>query len=137
MSVFRNINGQQTEKHKEIIQKMQSEKSYYLDVTLNLNDGTYRPFNKPNEKTTYILVKFDHPPQIIQKIPRLIGKRLSCLSSIKETFENSKDYFEHPLRQCRYKRKSNYTKENEEINKKSRECDIFSFSPPYSKSVKH
>ena len=28
----------------------------YLDVTLNLNDGTYRPFHKTNEETNYIHV---------------------------------------------------------------------------------
>ena len=26
----------------------------YLDVTLNLNDGSYRPYKKPNEETNYI-----------------------------------------------------------------------------------
>ena len=44
----------------------------YLDVTLNLNDITYLPFNKPNEGTSYIHVESDHPPQIIKKIPRSI-----------------------------------------------------------------
>ena len=61
----------------------------YLVVTLNLNDGTYRPFHKPNEETTYIHVKSDHPPQIIKKIPRSIEKRLSRLAPTKEIFENS------------------------------------------------
>ena len=28
----------------------------YLDVTLNLNDGTYRPFHKTNEERNYIHV---------------------------------------------------------------------------------
>ena len=44
----------------------------YLDVTLNLNGGTYHPFHKPNEETTYIHVKYDHPPQIIKKNLRSI-----------------------------------------------------------------
>ena len=65
----------------------------YLDVTLNFSDGTYSPFHKPNEETTYIHVESDHFPQIIEKIPRSIEKRLSCLSSTKEIFENSKDYY--------------------------------------------
>ena len=62
----------------------------YVDVILNSNDGTYRPFNKPNEGTTYIHVESDHLPQIIKKIPRSIEKRLSRLSSTKEIFENRK-----------------------------------------------
>ena len=36
----------------------------YLDVTLNLNDGSYRPHKKPNEETNYIHVNSDHPPSI-------------------------------------------------------------------------
>ena len=32
----------------------------YLDVTLNLNDGSYRPYEKPNEETNYIHVNSDH-----------------------------------------------------------------------------
>ena len=108
----------------------------YLDVTLNLNDSTCRPFHKPNEETTYIHVESDHRPHIIKKIPRSIEKRLSCLSSTKEIFENSKDCYEQRLRQCRYNEKLNYTEENNKINKKSRKRNILWFNPPYSKSVK-
>ena len=32
----------------------------YLGVTLNLNDGSYRPYKKPNEETNYIHVNSDH-----------------------------------------------------------------------------
>ena len=39
----------------------------YLDVTLNLNDGTYRAFHKPNEETTYIHVECDHAPANYQE----------------------------------------------------------------------
>ena len=101
-----------------------------------MNDGTYHPFHKPNEKTTYIHVKSDHPPQIIKKIPRSIEKRLSRLSSTKEIFENMEDYYEQHLRQCRYNKKLNYTEENNKINKKSWKRNIFWFNPPYRKSVK-
>ena len=77
----------------------------YLDVTLNLNDGTYRPFHKPNEETTYIHIESDHPSQIIKKIPRSTEKRLSRLRATKEILENSKDYYEQRLRQCGYNEK--------------------------------
>ena len=108
----------------------------YLDVTLNLNDGTYCPFHKPNEETTYIHVESDHSPQIIKKIPRSIEKRLSRLSSTKQIFENSEGYYDQRLRQCGYNEKLSYTKENNEINQKSRKRNIRWFNPPYSKSVK-
>ena len=81
-----------------------------------MDDGTYRPFDKPNKETTYNYLESDHPPQIIQKIPRSTEKRLSRLSSTKEIFENSKDYYEQRLRQCSYNEKLNYTEENNRIN---------------------
>ena len=34
----------------------------YLDVTLNLNDGSYRPYKKPNDETNYIHVNSDISP---------------------------------------------------------------------------
>ena len=100
MSVFRNIGGQKAEKYKKIIQKYFKSKGLqiivkcnlkivgYLDVTLNLNDGTYDPFLKPNEVTIYINFESDHPSQIIKKVPRSVEKGLSHLSATKEIFEH-------------------------------------------------
>ena len=46
---------------------MQSKVVDYLDVTLNLNNGAYRPFHKLNEETTYIYVKSDYPAHLQQR----------------------------------------------------------------------
>ena len=54
--------------------------------------------------------------QIIKKIPISIER--SRLSLTKEIFENSKDYYEQLLRQCRYNEKLYYTEENNRINPK-------------------
>ena len=40
----------------------------YLDVTLNLNDGSYRPYKEPNDETN-IHVNSDHPPSILKQPP--------------------------------------------------------------------
>ena len=61
----------------------------YLDVTLNLKDGSYRPYKKPNEETNYIHVNSDHPPFYLKQLPKSIEKRLSSLSSSKEIFEET------------------------------------------------
>lgn len=63
-------------------------------------------------------------------------KRLSRLSSTKDTFEKSKDYYEQPLQQCAYNERSNYKEENNEINKKSRKRNMLWFNSLYSKSLK-
>ena len=33
-----------------------------LDVTFNLNDGTYKPYIKPNNEIKYIHKNSNHPP---------------------------------------------------------------------------
>ena len=33
----------------------------YLDVPLNLIDGTYKPYRKPNDETLYVHAKSNHP----------------------------------------------------------------------------
>ena len=50
------------EKDLDIVVKCNLEITNYLDITLNLNDGSYRPYRKTNEKTNYIHVNLDHPP---------------------------------------------------------------------------
>ena len=62
----------------------------YLDVTLNLNDGTYKPFRKPDDTTTYIHKESNHPPNIIKQLPSAIEKRISTLSSNREIFNDAK-----------------------------------------------
>ena len=37
----------------------------YLDVTINLSDTSYRPFNKTNNEINYIHKQLNHPPSII------------------------------------------------------------------------
>ena len=100
-----------------------------------MNDDTYCPFQKPHKETTYSHVESDHPSQNIKKIPRSTGKRLPHLSSTKEIFENSKDFYEQRLLQCTYNEKLNYTEENNKINQKPCKRIILWFNSRYSKSV--
>lgn len=83
----------------------------YLDVTLTLNDGTCRSFHKPNDETFNISVKYGYPPQILKKILNSTEERLSHLTSTREIFQNSKEYYGQSLKQCRYDEKLNYTEE--------------------------
>ena len=61
----------------------------YLDVTFNLNDGTLRPYEKPDNITQYIRAESNHPPNIIKAIPKTIGKRPYQLSSCENIFNES------------------------------------------------
>ena len=112
LAVFENTSGPQSEKNKKTFQKIFKNKGLdiiincnmkivnYLDVTLNLNDGSYRPYKKPNDETNYIHVNSDHPPSILKQLPVSIEKRLSSLSSSKEIFEETAPYYEKYLSNC-------------------------------------
>ena len=76
------------EKGLDIIVQFNLKITNFLDITLNLNDGSYRPYGKPNEETNYIHVNSDHPPSVIKEITRSIKKRLSVLSSSKIFFRS-------------------------------------------------
>ena len=69
----------------------------YLDVTLNLNDGTHKPNRKPDDETNYIHKKSNHSQNITKQIPLSIEKRLSDLSSNKEIFDKAAKYYEQAL----------------------------------------
>ena len=46
----------------------------YLDVTFNLNDVTYQPYQKPDNIIQYIHVESNHSPTIIKQNPKTIKK---------------------------------------------------------------
>ena len=76
LGVFRDIIGPQAEKIKKhfqnifhknnlnIIVKCNLKIVDYLDVTLNLSDGSYKPFHKPNNEINYIHRESNHPPSL-------------------------------------------------------------------------
>ena len=61
-----------------------------LDITFHLNNGIYRPYKKPNDLLLYINKSSNHPPQIINQLPKIINERLSRNSSDEEVFNLSK-----------------------------------------------
>ena len=95
LAVFKDTSGPESEKTKITFQKVFKNKGLdiiincnmkivnYLDVTLNLNNVSYRPLKNPNEETNYIHVNSDHPTSILKQLPMSIEKRLSSLSSSK------------------------------------------------------
>ena len=69
----------------------------FLDVTLNLTDGTHYPYRKPNNETLYIDTNSNHPPAIIKHLPAAIGRRISDISASKELFNKAKPHHESAL----------------------------------------
>ena len=148
LAVFKNISGPQAEKIKKDFQKVFKDNGLdivikcnmkivdYLDVTLNLNDGSYRPFRKPNDETNYIHAESNHPPSIIKQLPISVEKRLSCLSSSKEIFDQTAPYYKEALKKNGHKYNLTYQPPVEtNQNGRRRSRNIIWFNPPFSKTV--
>ena len=150
LAAFEDISGPQAERIKKDITKFFSNLGLkitiktnlrivdFLDVTLNLSNGTYSPFRKPNDHPLYINTKSNHPPTITKHLPAAISRRVSEISCNKEVFEKAKPDYQQALRASCYTEDLTYTvaTENENVNKKkNRKRKIIWFNPPYSKSV--
>ena len=53
----------------------------FLDVTLDISNGSYKPYAKPNCTPQYINIDSNHTLSIIKNIPLALNKRLSEIFS--------------------------------------------------------
>ena len=75
----------------------------FLDMTLNLSNGTYLTYTKPNNIPLYINKKPNYPPQIIKNIPLSINKRLSEISYDEASFNKIAPLYQKALDESGYK----------------------------------
>ena len=111
----------------------------FLDVSLNLSDGTHMLFNKPNNIPLYINKKSNHPPHIISNIPQSIYRRLSEISYDKESFDKAAPIYQKALDNSGYKHlltfSSHISTHTSHSKRKHRKRDIIWYKPPFSKNV--
>ena len=102
--ILRNVNGQQIDRTRKNIKMFKhvgfsidietnSKVVDFLDITCNLNNGTYKFYKKPNDRLLYINKSSNHPSQIINQLPKTASDRLSrnsssnCLIQLKESMK--------------------------------------------------
>ena len=107
----------------------------FLDVTLNLNDGTFKPFIKPNDFPLYVNSNSNHPPSILKNIPKSVNRRLSKISSNEQVFKDSIPPFQEALEKSGYSHTLKYEKINNKNKKNNRKRPIIWFNPPFSCNV--
>ena len=115
----------------------------YLDVTFNLNDGSYRPYTKPNNEIKYIPKDSNHPPSVIQQISLSIESRLSTLSFNEKMFQEAAPSYQKALHNSGYKHTLTYKrlKNNNSITninkiKRNKKRQIICFNPPFNLKTK-
>ena len=148
LAVSRNQSGPENERMKKEFQRIFREKGLqlviecnkkvvnYLDVTMNLNNGSYKPYRKPDDEINYIHAESDHPPNIIKQLPLSVEARLSTLSSSKKMFDEVKGQYQEALNKNGYKHQLRYNPPATAANRKSRKRKVIWFNPRTARRLK-
>ena len=108
----------------------------FLDVVMDLSDGSHGPFVKPNTTTKYVSVMSNHPKTIIKTIPSGVNKRLSANSSNEEQFLKQSDHFQEALQEAGHQHKLEFSEKQEKSSKKNRQRKVLWFNPPWSMNIR-
>ena len=110
----------------------------FLDITMELQTSTFRPFIKPNTVPLYIHCKSNHPPSVIKNIPDAINKRLSKMSCNEAVFNAAIPAYQEALDKSGYQHKLEFDPEAGKNNSKgrNRKRRICWFNPPYNLNTK-
>ena len=92
----------------------------YLDVTLNLETETFKPYVKPNDKPTYVHADSNHPPCILKNIPKSVNQRLSSISSNEEIFKEACPPYQEALNKSGYHFEMKFCPPDQNKKQKSR-----------------
>ena len=92
LACFENVSGPKADPRKDFINIFRKEFQLsivcetnlkivnFLDVTLDLTTGKYKPYNKPGNIPLYIKVKLNNPPNNIENFPESISRHINQLS---------------------------------------------------------
>jgi hypothetical protein len=106
----------------------------FLDITLDLTNGKYYPYRKPNDLPIYIHRQSNHPPPILKNLPASIEKRVSDNSYDRESFNQVAPIYTDALRKSKLAELITY-KESNKNNGRSRPRNKIWYNPPFCKSV--
>ena len=108
-----------------------------LHVTLSLSDGKYMAYTRPGNTPLYVNKKSNHPPGIIDNIPKSITKRLSEISNDEYSFNEAAPLYQKALDDSGYNHHLAFTPsitQSSNSTRRNRHINIIWYSPP-SKNV--
>ena len=110
----------------------------FLDVTLNLTNGKYMPYTKPGNIPLYVHKKSNHPPRIIENLPKSINRRLSEISFDAHSFNEAAPLYQKALDESGYNHRLTFSPPTAQITnsaRRNRRRDITWYNPPFSRNV--
>ena len=70
----------------------------FLDVNLDLSNGEFKPYMKPNDTPLYVHSQSNHPKKVLENIPLAVNNRLNRISSNKSVFDAASPPYQEALR---------------------------------------
>ena len=107
----------------------------YLDVTMSLEDGTYKPYRKDNNAVpVYIHKDSNHAPSVKRGLCQMISNRISDLSSSEEIFKSVAPIYNQALKNSGFTEEIKFSKDRQ--RRRTRKRKIIFFNPPRHDSIK-
>ena len=113
----------------------------FLDVSFNLQNGSYKPYRKPNDYPLYINTQSNHPRCVLNQVAQSVNTRLNSVSSNENVFNDAKKDYIEALHKSGHAPKFTFipktTNQNKEQKKKrQRRKNVIWFNPPFNKALK-
>ena len=95
------------------------------------------PFSKPGNNPFYVNSKSNHPPRILQNIPKSINKRLSKISSDKESFQQAAPLYQSVPHISGYNHTLFFSSQSARpsYSRKNRPRNVIWYNPPFNRNV--
>ena len=112
----------------------------FLDVNLDLSNGEYKAFMKPNDSPIYVHSQSNHPKKVLENIPLAVNDRLNRISSNKSVFDAAAPPYQEALRKSGYNHNLTFTPPPQDPptppKRKPRTRRVTWFNPPWNSAVK-
>ena len=95
------------------------------------------PVDADLQQLGYVNSKSNHPPRIIQNIPKSINQRLSEISSDKESFDQAAPLYQNALHISGYNHTLSFSSQSARpsSSKNNRPRNVIWYNPPFSRNV--
>ena len=100
-------------------------------------EGIYKPYRKPGDKPLYVSAWSNHPPSVLDNIPRGVNRRLCEISSNEEVFSEAIPPYQTELDKCGYTHKLAWMDLEvlQPKKRRNRSKRVIWLNPPYSVNV--
>ena len=86
----------------KITYEVNIKRACFLDILLDLDTGTYRPYTKKNSRIQYVCKGSNHPPNVLNNLPLNVNRRLQNISSNQPCFDSEKLIYQEAISKAGY-----------------------------------